>query len=74
MQIAKTGLSWVMQLTTKYDAFPWDFEVEWNDDLGPHGPWYRHKVCGSYVMRGGRWCRMDHAKAFVVGPKGELPR
>ncbi len=59
--------------TTKYDAWPWDFESQWPDDLGPHGPWNRHKVCGSYVMRAGRWVRMDHARAFVVGPKGYLP-
>ncbi len=56
--------------TTDYDSFPWDEDI---DDLGPHGPWMRHKVCGSYVMRGGRWVRMDHARDFVVGPKGELP-
>ncbi len=54
----------------KYDAFQWDEDI---DDLGPHGPWLRHKVQGCYVMRGGRWCRMDHAIGWLSGPKGELP-
>ena len=50
-----------------------DFEEGLYVELGPHGPWMRHRTQGCYVLRG-KWQRMDYFKPYLIGPQGRLPQ